>query len=1229
MVSREDVISAYMSILGRVPESEAVIAAGQEAASLTALGQRLLEGEEFRARMAVDVFARSKWVCAEIRDGLKLWLDLADHGVSLGCLRGGWEPAETDFVLAVLEAGDCFVDVGANIGWFSVLAAQAVGPGGRVYSFEPREDLSRRLRQSIADNGFDERCRIETIALGAEEGSIELAWVPDERNPGHSFLVPGALPEGAASLGRVPVRPLDALGIEGPVRLIKIDVEGAELLVLRGAQSLIARDRPILLFEIFPEWLRRVSGTTADALLTQLRGCGYRLFCLGESGIGRELHGGDDGSQPGGPAYYQVIALSETDCRRYLSLRLDHRVSGLEERLRREGEIFAAAQAEAAIRLSALRAEADAAIATVEATATARLEAQRAEYAASIAQARAQAEASATARLEAQRAEYAASIAQARAQAEAGVAARLEAQRAECAATIAQARARAEAEVMTRLAALRAETSAAIADARAAADHGAQQELQSSLERLQAIEASTLWRAANPIRRAGHYVPSGLRRALSRGVKLAWWSVSLQLPDRLRQYRDAKAQTNGSDTTVVEVPLKRRVAPRRGPDAGQRLAIVSHDARFHGAPLLVLHIAEEMTRQGQRGIKLLLGDGGELQPAMAAVADTRHIPFADRAAWKAAARELAESGVSTVICNTTVSGQIIPALAAAGLRSICLIHEMPGILREYGLEAVAKTVASEADVVVFPNEAVRSAFIGTFGDTAHRWLIRPQGLYSLPLPADHRLAARSRVRSALGIGEDEILILGLGFGDHRKGLDLWPAIASALKAEGEAARFAWVGAIEPALEAGLRAAMDAQNLGDVILLPGRTDKPQDFLSAADIFLLSSREDPFPSAALEAAAHGVPVVCFDRSGGMPALARETGLLPTPIEDTRAMGAAIGTLIRDPALRRRAGQAGERIVAERLSFPAYVRDLTTLAMPPDRVTAVVPNYNYARYLPERLRSIWAQSHRVSELIVLDDASTDDSLAVLESLRAISPIPMRIVPNAQNSGSVSRQWARGLELASCPLVWIAEADDLSEVDFLDALIPEFANPAIVMAYTQSKQIDAHGAIIAPDYLAYTSDVDAELWKTDYHHSGREEIRRCLCVKNTILNVSAVVMRRDAALPVLSEAIEAMVGLRNAADWLFYIRMLERGDIAFKAAALNRHRRHVGGLTISSAHGRHLEEIAQVQGLAMKIARPDAGRRQAARAFIEYAAGVFGLSRAEAERCIELARAVESEGA
>ncbi|MBR0650844.1 FkbM family methyltransferase [Roseomonas terrae] len=493
MITREDVVAIYGAILGREPESEVTVAAAREAASATALGQRLLESEEFRARMAVDVFARSKWVCAEIRDGLKLWLDLADHGVSLGCLRGAWEPAETDFILTVLEPGDGFIDVGANIGWFSILAAQAVGPQGRVHAFEPRADLSRRLRQSVADNGFDERCRIEAIALGAEEGAIELAWAPDERNPGHSFLVPGAMPEGAVSLGRVPVRPLDALGIEGPVRLIKIDVEGAEPLVLRGAQALIARDRPVLLVEVFPHWLSRVSGTTAEALLTQLREWGYRLFHLGESGIGRELHAGDDGTEPGGPDYFNLVALSAADCRRYLSLRLDQRVSGLEERLRREMEAHGAARAEAA----ALRSESAAAIAQADG----KTAALHAENAAAIAQADDKAAAL--------HAENAAAIAQAQAEA----------------------------------ATLRAEITAAVAraEARAAAERGARSELQSSQDRLRAIENSTLWRATNPIRRIGQRLPTSLRRAVGRSAKLLWWTISLQLPHRLRLYRDATA----------------------------------------------------------------------------------------------------------------------------------------------------------------------------------------------------------------------------------------------------------------------------------------------------------------------------------------------------------------------------------------------------------------------------------------------------------------------------------------------------------------------------------------------------------------------------------------------------------------------------------------------------------------------------------------------------------------
>ena len=96
-----------------------------------------------------------KWVCTELRDGLKLWVDLADIGVSAGCLLNDWEPSTTAFILAALGPGDVFVDVGANIGWFTILAAHRVGVSGHVWAFEPRPGTCGRLADSVSANGFE------------------------------------------------------------------------------------------------------------------------------------------------------------------------------------------------------------------------------------------------------------------------------------------------------------------------------------------------------------------------------------------------------------------------------------------------------------------------------------------------------------------------------------------------------------------------------------------------------------------------------------------------------------------------------------------------------------------------------------------------------------------------------------------------------------------------------------------------------------------------------------------------------------------------------------------------------------------------------------------------------------------------------------------------------------------------------------------------------------------
>ena len=233
---------------------------------------------------------------------------------------------------------------------------------------------------------------------------------------------------------------------------------------------------------------------------------------------------------------------------------------------------------------------------------------------------------------------------------------------------------------------------------------------------------------------------------------------------------------------------------------------------------------------------------------------------------------------------------------------------------------------------------------------------------------------------------------------------------------------------------------------------------------------------------------------------------------------------------------------------------MRDLVHAAQGP-RVSVIVPNYNYQRHLPVRLRSILRQGYRPSEIIFLDDCSSDGSIEVAEALLGAGGIPYRIIRNEANQG-VYRQWLRGLREATGELVWIAEADDDCAPDLLETLVPAFARAEVVLAYSQSRQIDEQGREIAPDYLQWTADVSPAKWREPYVRRGSDEIRDSLAVKNTIPNVSAVLMRK----PDLSGIASRLVTLRNAGDWLVYVHLLERGDVAFVPQALNYHRRHDG---------------------------------------------------------------------
>ncbi len=222
----------------------------------------------------------------------------------------------------------------------------------------------------------------------------------------------------------------------------------------------------------------------------------------------------------------------------------------------------------------------------------------------------------------------------------------------------------------------------------------------------------------------------------------------------------------------------------------------------------------------------------------------------------------------------------------------------------------------------------------------------------------------------------------------------------------------------------------------------------------------------------------------------------------------------------------------------------------------VTVLVPNYRHARYLPERLDSILAQTVVPNEVLLLDDCSPDDSLSILKAYAAERPT-WRVVANEQNSGSPFAQWNKGVGLAAFDYVWIAESDDAADPLLLETLLQTAqAHPSAVLVYAQTLLMDENSRTLHSfqQNYDYLFGARAARWKESYFARGVDELREYFLLHNVVPNASGALIRRDAYLA----AGGANPWYRLNGDWAFYTRLLEHGDIAYVPAPLNRFRVH-----------------------------------------------------------------------
>jgi FkbM family methyltransferase len=219
--------------------------------------------------------------------GVRLAIDRADAGVSNQIAAGAYEPHVAATLDRLLGPGDVFVDVGVNVGYHTVRAARSVGPGGRVVAVEANPENARLIAHTIGVNAMT-NVELVPVALSGHRGHVVF---------GTHIGSNGGFLDAASSSGRgtlVPTFAMDDLGFE-QVSVVKIDVEGAEALVIDGASEVIRRDRPSFVMEFSMEMTGRVSQREPRVHLDRFVDWGYSIAVIDRaSSVPRQMASVDD-----------------------------------------------------------------------------------------------------------------------------------------------------------------------------------------------------------------------------------------------------------------------------------------------------------------------------------------------------------------------------------------------------------------------------------------------------------------------------------------------------------------------------------------------------------------------------------------------------------------------------------------------------------------------------------------------------------------------------------------------------------------------------------------------------------------------------------------------------------------------------------------------------------------------------------------------------------------------
>ena len=224
----------------------------------------------------------------------------------------------------------------------------------------------------------------------------------------------------------------------------------------------------------------------------------------------------------------------------------------------------------------------------------------------------------------------------------------------------------------------------------------------------------------------------------------------------------------------------------------------------------------------------------------------------------------------------------------------------------------------------------------------------------------------------------------------------------------------------------------------------------------------------------------------------------------------------------------------------------------------VSIIIPNYNHAYYLKQRIDSILAQTFQDFELIILDDCSTDSSLEIIEQYRS-HPKVTQIIYNEKNSGGVFKQWIKGIEKSKGEFIWIAESDDYTAENFLEETVKVLEQShSIGMVFTNTNAVNHKG-----EFLWTTEEDKAISYKqlAAFQNTIEEDnVAQFLVSEMIIANASSVLFRKSSLLLINFQELQKFV---NTGDRFVYIGIALQSKICYLAKTLNFMRSHESNTT------------------------------------------------------------------